>query len=224
MVDESDKGDSIHKVDTVPPPEGDGDAYNAATKVGPVSQDAWAELIRKANEEGERNAAASGPSSRPFGPPSSTKPAPVSTKPTSASQPAIGPNEPLPRVYDEADEDDAATKLNDSARDRHGLAVPPSMQPAPPPPVPARAPVIEHVAGPSVARAAVASVPPSIATASVPPTSQRIVRPLAFQPGDPAMPPPVAEPSLLDGRTLVITAVICVIVFLAGVGVFVFAR
>lgn len=38
--------ESIYKVDTVPPPDGDDDAYSAATKVGPLSTAQVAELMR----------------------------------------------------------------------------------------------------------------------------------------------------------------------------------
>ncbi len=226
MVDERDKEDSIHKVDTVPPPAGDGDAYNSPTKVGPVSQDAWAELIRKANEEGERNAAASGPASRPFPPksqaPSSDKAPVSSSKPASS---AAAPNAPLPRVYDENDDDDAATVLSEQARAQLGVpsAAPPAPPPTPPaastaPAPPAPEPPPSVVPTPSAAPAALAAP----ASASVPP---RVVRPLAFPPGDPAHPVPVAaRSSFLDGRTLLVTGIICVAIFVVGLGVFLFAR
>mgnify|MGYP001054524227 CR=1 FL=1 len=48
----------IHKVDTVPPPAGESDAYNAPTRVGVISSDAWAELIeagKTLKEKGIRN-------------------------------------------------------------------------------------------------------------------------------------------------------------------------
>jgi hypothetical protein len=144
MADEekSDDEASIFKVDTVPPPDGDGDAYNAPTKVGPVSSEAWVELIRKADAEGERNAEAdrqlaeSGPSSKPpisksqakatdAAPPASKPEATVkSAAPPAAAPPpppaaAAGPaNDDIPKVYnEESDESNMATLLHPRAKD-----------------------------------------------------------------------------------------------------------
>lgn len=222
MVDDRDNDDSIHKVDTVPPPAGDDDAYNSPTKVGPASQDAWAELIRKANEEGERNAAASGPASRSFpsrpGPTSdkapASKPAPISAKPAAAPAEPAGP---LPRVYDEADDDDAATKLSDSARGRMEAQAAAAVAEAPPP-LPASPP-------PPAPTPTTPSVAPAPPVATLPSVPAHLVKPLAFQPGDPALPAPAApRKSLLEGRALVITGVICVLIFAVGLTVFLFAR
>ncbi len=47
----------IFKVDTVPPPDGESDAYSAPTRVGPINADEWAALM-EAQEA--RNASGSG--------------------------------------------------------------------------------------------------------------------------------------------------------------------
>jgi hypothetical protein len=136
----------IFRVDTVPPPA-DGDAYSAPTKVGPVSQDAWKELIQKANAEGDRNeeAAASqrsppsarGPLSKP---PSSQS---VLSRPP-PSRPA--PVEDIPRVYNDDgdgddDEDAAATLLHPRSQPNPSapeMAELPLTSAPPPPSVPSK--------------------------------------------------------------------------------------
>jgi hypothetical protein len=133
MSDEekSDDEASIFKVDTVPPPDGDGDAYNAPTKVGPVTSEAWVELVKKADAEGERNAEAmrqfaeSGPSSKPptaksvakskdSGAPGSTP----SSKPAAVTPAAAPSDDLIPKVYnEESDESNMATLLHPRAKD-----------------------------------------------------------------------------------------------------------
>lgn len=138
MADEkSDDEGSIFKVDTIPPPAGDGDAYSAPTKVGPVSADAWVELMKQADEsakkaaEGEKFLADGGPpgsrnpGSVPKPPVDGGAKAPVST-PSAAANAGPPPSKPLaqhaseevPRLYEaEEDPDDshAATMLSTSA-------------------------------------------------------------------------------------------------------------
>ena len=121
------KEDAIHRVDTVPPPPGEGDAYSAPTTVGPVN-DAVIEAMRKAGVPEDlipqsQRAPTSGPASgsRPI----------VPTAALEAAPPAD-----VPRVYDSGeDEDDAPTILHPSAA-KIPLAIPiPSTVPAPPMPV-----------------------------------------------------------------------------------------
>lgn len=98
-------------VATVPPPAGEEDAYNAPTKVGEVTNDAWAKLIAEANEQQAQEEAASEAKreeKKDKLPPVTVPPAPVSVP--------EGPMK-IVRLFeaDEAaeDEDDnAATLLN----------------------------------------------------------------------------------------------------------------
>jgi hypothetical protein len=126
--DRDDDASEIHRVDTVPPPA-DGDAYSAPTKVGPVTNEAWKELIRQANEEGNRNEEAAAASQRspssakaPFSsrqPISGSKPI-SSRAPHSSPAPSSSPSGPqarstaseeIPRVYAEDDDEEAAATL-----------------------------------------------------------------------------------------------------------------
>lgn len=47
----------IHKVDTVPPPAGESDAYNAPTRVGALDADTWAELMDAVQRREEADSA-----------------------------------------------------------------------------------------------------------------------------------------------------------------------
>ncbi|MBN9159810.1 MAG: hypothetical protein BGO98_32670 [Myxococcales bacterium 68-20] len=91
----------IHKVDTVPPPAGESDAYNAPTRVGVISSDAWAELIEAAQRRDAEDAAKAKSAGLP------ATPAPAATRlPAEAS--AVPPTlEELPRLSSD-DDDDAA--------------------------------------------------------------------------------------------------------------------
>ena len=122
MADENDDDDgAIFKVDTVPPPAGDGDAYNAPTKVGPVSAEAWVELIKQADAEGKKSVEADkllGDAS-----PNSQRPKTTSTPaeaPPSSKKPAPAPpsdDEAVPKLFDEdVDESNAATLLHSHAK------------------------------------------------------------------------------------------------------------
>lgn len=92
----------IHKVDTVPPPAGESDAYNAPTRVGAISSDAWAELIEAAQRRDAEDAAKTKSASL------AATPAPAATRlPAQASE--VPPTlEELPRVSSFDDDDDAA--------------------------------------------------------------------------------------------------------------------
>jgi hypothetical protein len=91
-VDPEKKDEAIYRVETVPPPPGEGDVYNAPTKVGPMS-DAVIDAMRKAGVPEDR-IPASGATAK-------EKEAPAEVK--------------LPRLYDAVD-DEAATLLHASAR------------------------------------------------------------------------------------------------------------
>ncbi len=94
---------AIHKVDTVPPPAGEDDAYSAPTRVGSMAAAAVEELMRQAEKTaGERPRSAQ----------STTQSTAPSTPPVS---PAASRSHPPPRVYED-DVDDDATVVNPNAR------------------------------------------------------------------------------------------------------------
>lgn len=54
MADKEDRNDdAVYKVDTVPPPDGDDDAYSAPTKIGPMASAVVNELIMAKRQEEE---------------------------------------------------------------------------------------------------------------------------------------------------------------------------
>ncbi|HEY8075533.1 MAG TPA: hypothetical protein VIF62_15520 [Labilithrix sp.] len=177
--------EKIFRVDTVPPPAGESDAYNAATKVGPVTSEAWAELIKEANEEGKASAAAKAASQ----PPASAKP-PVSAKPPSSGaakpqppRPAASAKPPpsdtaeLPRAYDREEDDEAATLLHPKARPTDAPRAPPAqMAPVLAPPL--QPPPSSGMPLPPMASARPAqqqqSLPPVLGATSPPMLSPRV--------------------------------------------------
>ncbi len=106
---------AVHKVDTVPPPPGEDDAYSAPTRIGPMADVAVQELMRQAEQH-----AAEEDTVVPSTPKPSVKPTPPPPPPRAevlSSSDLI--DEPLPRVYADEDEDadeDAATMLHPSAK------------------------------------------------------------------------------------------------------------
>jgi hypothetical protein len=48
MPNDDEKNSSLYRADTIPPPDGESDAYNAPTKVGPISAAAVAEMMKGA--------------------------------------------------------------------------------------------------------------------------------------------------------------------------------
>lgn len=112
--DEKDDELGIHRVETIPPPEGEDDAYSAATKVGPMADAAVKELMhaaeRRASELSARvaekkSAAAAAAKSSATPTPLSVKPAtpsakpaaPASARPAAPSGPTTG-RVPAPAV------------------------------------------------------------------------------------------------------------------------------
>jgi hypothetical protein len=182
--DDDDKKDGIYKVDTVPPPPGEGDAYSAPTKVGPMAAAVVEEMMHAA----ERKAAALlqraeeqkasvrertstqpapplGPASRPAG--ARAQPGLPGRKPDPAPSPSTLDaaelveldDGPPPRLYDDSDdEDNAATLLSKAAQAPVVMPIPrPARVPALDLPVPASKPA--------------AAFPPTPApTAAFPPT------------------------------------------------------
>lgn len=60
MPDNDDRNDdAVYKVDTVPPPDGDDDAYSAPTRIGPMAPAVVNELIMAKSRESAAQAAAS---------------------------------------------------------------------------------------------------------------------------------------------------------------------
>jgi hypothetical protein len=60
MADKEDRNDdAVYKVDTVPPPDGDDDAYSAPTRIGPMASAVVNELIMAKSRESAEVAAAS---------------------------------------------------------------------------------------------------------------------------------------------------------------------
>ena len=116
MSDDDDKDASIYIVDTVPPPAGESDAYNAPTKVGPMAAAVVNEMMhaaeKKAAELSERAKARRADQSAVDG---AREKAPPS-KPTTGSGDVRPPSAPPQRMYEEDDEDNAATLLSRAAR------------------------------------------------------------------------------------------------------------
>jgi hypothetical protein len=102
-MSEKDKKDAapLYRADTVPPPPGESDAYNAPTKVGPMSTAAVAAMMREAERKGGDVSAVAVQQPR-----ERATPARASDSP--AAEAEIGE---VPKVYDELDEDDKAATL-----------------------------------------------------------------------------------------------------------------
>lgn len=94
--------DDEKKIETVPPPAGEDDAYNAPTKVGEVNNEAWAKLIAEHEQPSEKKL-----------PPLVPPPKPVDAAALEGPPVPEGPIE-IPRLYNEDEEDEAATLLNPS--------------------------------------------------------------------------------------------------------------
>ena len=167
--------DDEKKIQTVPPPPGEEDAYNAPTKVGEVNNEAWAKLIA----ENEQPAEKAPPVSRPI--------APLPPVDAAAEGPPL-PEAPaeIPRLYNEDEEDEAATLLNrsiapavpavetlsdadvQSESESHLRVAAPTSAPNPPPPLPAP---------PS----SMGSLPPPMAPPQSP--SRMLTDPIPYVPG-----------------------------------------
>jgi hypothetical protein len=61
----SNDDDGIYRVDTIPPPAGEDDAYSAPTRVGPMASAIVEEIIAQAKREAEEAAASSRPPGTP---------------------------------------------------------------------------------------------------------------------------------------------------------------
>lgn len=138
---DDDSDGAIHKMDTLPPPEGEDDAYNAATKVGPMARAAVEAMMAKAQVDEN--------SSLP--PPASFTRGVKVPKPGRLPTMDATPREPeIEKIYDEIQDGDLfePTAL---------LAV-------------AEAPPAASMASAAPAVAVQSVVPPATATPDVPPT------------------------------------------------------
>jgi hypothetical protein len=105
--DDKDDGPAIYRVDTIPPPDGEDDAYSAPTKVGPMADAAVRELMQAAEKRAQElsariagkkianaeaaKAAASMPTPltvKPTGVPIAKPPTPPAAAPPAAAPPA----------------------------------------------------------------------------------------------------------------------------------------
>lgn len=107
MSGDEKKDEELYRVDTVPPPAGESDAYNAPTKVGPMAEGAIKEMMRAAeknvaqhNERVVKRASEREADARRD---AETQPPPSSSAPD------------VPKVYEE-DDDEAATMLSSRAK------------------------------------------------------------------------------------------------------------
>lgn len=143
----------IFKVDTVPPPPGESDAYNAPTRVGAINAEEW-EVLMAAHESRSQ---ASPASQRARGEPVPASERAERARPEPAPRAdAIPPPAPLPsfgipRVGDDDDDDDVDLswpELGAAALSAVEQAQRASLASTPPPPRPSAFP--EWVAGTNV--------------------------------------------------------------------------
>ena len=120
--DAPDNGEAkLYRVETVPPPAGEDDAYSAPTKVGPLGDAFVANLMKEAEQRTTALARKDEPKSGDGGAkkpaqesPSVSKRSNAEESPPPSKEPVSAGGTPLPRVYDE-EEEDAATKLSPKA-------------------------------------------------------------------------------------------------------------
>jgi hypothetical protein len=243
-----DDDDQIHRVDTVPPPEGERDAYSAATRVGPMAEAVVMEMMHAAGvkaaelrarsdkkSEAATEARAASDSAKPAppsAPPRPSAPRPAAPRLDARAEPAdeaTDADASIPRTYADEDEDNAETMLSPMAK-------PPSMPKAPHVP---RAPMQTLPLAPQLARPVTEPIPltpplfpsqrpapgsgapaASTGTAAVPPSAPAPA-PYPAPPWDrSAMETP--KP-LLGPRSLVVLAV-CGSIFVIGLIMFLVSR
>src|SRR5687767_11928990 len=123
MADHDEERDQVYKVETVPPPPGEDDAYSAPTRIGPMAEAAAQEMMRHAELASglapgtlSGGAAPTRPPPRPSKPPIPTRPPPSSAKARPRMFASKEPVEltpdvlveeaaPPPRIYSDEDED-----------------------------------------------------------------------------------------------------------------------
>lgn len=119
--DAPDNGEGkLYRVETVPPPAGEDDAYSAPTKVGPLGDAFVANLMKEAEQRTTSLARKDEPKRDEGAKTPPQESAPVSKRKgaeesaPSSKEPVSAGGTPLPRVYDD-EEEDAATKLSPKA-------------------------------------------------------------------------------------------------------------
>ncbi len=180
MSDEQKKDEegAIYRVDTVPPPAGQDDAYSAPTKVGPMADMALKDMLKAAearaqelNQKAAEKAKAVSarqaevePIEKPPVPPTPSK-VESDAAPVSSSQPQVDGE--VPRIYDDADEDNAATLLHRNAKPPVASVV---RAPPPPPEPEAQEPVVSPFSAPpsSAPSGTLPAISPAQATSSTP--------------------------------------------------------
>jgi hypothetical protein len=125
MADEKHKSEpALYRADTVPPPDGETDAYNAPTKVGPIASSTLAEMMKAVesqvvsfNAGAEKTPEATARSDeRPTSKPPAEAPAeaaPASPRPSPAPPP---PDPEVVKLSEDDDDDGAATLLSSFAK------------------------------------------------------------------------------------------------------------
>jgi len=177
--DESEEKSEVHRVDTVPPPPGEDDAYSAPTRIGPLAEVAALELMRQAESAASGVASGTITSGSPSRPPSTSMKPPVPTRPPVSSnrprmfasnqavelgQDLLVDETPPPRLYAD-EEDEPPTSLHDGLRDG-----PPSLRFAAPSQRPSTNPSSGSFSTPATARS---SEGPASGRGSTPPASGR---------------------------------------------------
>jgi hypothetical protein len=121
MGEDEKKSAGIYRVETVPPPAGESDAYNAPTKVGPMPAATIAAMMQAAEKKvAEVNERAVEKSGRPK-PIPREEPEPVATAqaippPAPAPLPSLDVPLEMPRLYEDVEDDDKATLVGASAK------------------------------------------------------------------------------------------------------------
>ena len=204
--DEKEDGPAIYKVETIPPPDGEDDAYSAPTKVGPMADAAVRELMqaaeRKAAELTARNAekkAASAAAAKV----AASLPTPMSVKPTGIPQTPASSKPPAPASSgsDSGSPSASSTPSASSVPSAWSVpsAAPPSPRAAPSGPVSGRspAPPVGPVGRTVPAAPSMSPKPPSLVPrpAAIPRVDAVIATPAPIPtPPPPAAPPPPALP------------------------------
>jgi len=157
--DSSTPGDGIHKCDTVPPPEGEADAYNAPTRIGPMAHGLIEQLMAQAE-------AMTG-TGRETAPPKSGERPLAARKPLPSGPPIVmaPPPAAIPRVYDAQDDGDDGDQLDPTSmfNQSHQSGATKLLEIAPTAP---NAPVAASVTS-SAPPAAATSSPPPVGTPSI---------------------------------------------------------
>lgn len=184
---EENDDDGIHRMDTVPPPDGEGDAYNAATRVGPMADAVVKEMMHAAGLK------AAEMSERAAGKAKAAGKASTSTPPVAAAAPAVEERASSTGPVARTPIASAASAV--SAGSAASAAVPAPAGVAAPAAAPAAAAAVAKPARPPAAATAKAVVA-APGAAGAPPAPPRPVAPARPAPPIKATPPapPVPAP------------------------------